>query len=111
MKKILLLAATATSLLSLALPTQAASFNCSKAGNATERAICANNRLGEADVRLDTTYKMLMRFSGYDSAIERDQRAWLRARNECGAKVTCINNEYNLRQRQLERELSAYQGG
>ena len=99
-------------MLLVSLPSQAASFNCKKAGNATEKAICANSRLSEADVKLANTYNILLRFASSDYAhydIRSDQQDWLKRRNMCGSRVACIQEEYQHRQAQLERALSSYQ--
>ena len=108
--RVLILAA-ATSLLFTTFSSQAASFNCKKASNATERAICANQRLNEADTKLDSTYTILMRFDGDNQRIKQDQKNWLRGRNQCGSRVACISEEYQHRQTELEQEIGRYQGG
>ena len=96
--------------LGLSITAQAASFNCNKAGNATERAICSNSRLSEADVKLANTYNILMRlskdYSRYD--LKDEQMQWLRDRNQCGSRVACISEEYQYRQQQLENALARF---
>lgn len=111
MKKSLLMLATAASLLAVSFSSQAASFNCKKASKPTERAICANQRLNEADTKLTNTYNILLRFGGDNSRIRSEQLQWLRDRNQCGNRVAFISEEYQHRQRQLEQEIGQYQGG
>lgn len=111
MKKSVYLAVTAV-VMSLSVSAQAASFNCNLARTATEKAICANSRLSEADVKLGNTYNILLRFAKQDYAvydIQESQRDWLKQRNECGSRVACIREEYAYRQTQLERDLQRYQ--
>lgn len=91
----------------LSTSAQAASFNCSKAGNATEKAICANARLSKADVKLANTYEIVMRLSDQSPYIRGEQLQWLKNRNQCGARVACISEEYQYRQQGLEDYLQA----
>ena len=99
------------SVMLLPLASQAASFNCKKASKPTERAICANQRLNEADTKLTNTYNILLGFGGDNRRIRNDQLQWLRDRNQCGNRVACISEEYRYRQQQLEQEIGQYQGG
>ena len=69
MKKSLLMIATAASLLAVSFSSQAASFNCKKASKPTERAICANQRLNEADTKLTTAASATINCSGCATAI------------------------------------------
>jgi uncharacterized protein len=66
----------------------AASFDCSKAANPTEVAICADARLSVLDARLQ---------AGFDARVRRDpgarqtERGWILARNAgCDKDVACI---------------------
>ena len=111
MKKTQMMITTAASLLAVSFSSQAASFNCKKASKPTERAICANQRLNEADTKLTNTYNILLGFGGDNRRIRNDQLQWLRDRNQCGNRVACISEEYRYRQQQLEQEIGQYQGG
>ena len=99
MKKSLLMLATAASLLAVSFSSQAASFNCKKASKPTERAICANQRLNEADTKLTSTYNILLGFGGDNSRIRSEQLQGLRYRNQCGNRGACISEAYQPRQR------------
>lgn len=108
MKKVLLLAATATGLLSLSLPGQAASFNCKKASNATEKAICANRVLSQLDDELNDNYEILLGYTTNSPRVKREQLNWLRERNQCRSQVACIHDEYRIRISQIQNEIENY---
>lgn len=82
----------------------AASFSCDAAKTKTERAICKNRSLNDADVEMATTYQIVLHalpMGGRDH--EKDiQQQWLKQRNACAAKVSCIANAYQQRQQQLD---------
>lgn len=93
----------------LTLPGKAAaaSFNCRRAGTATERAICGNLGLNDRDVRMAQLYDILRRLvpMGTRGAIMDRQSAWLRERNRCGGDRSCIGQAYDRRIRELNRVL------
>ena len=108
MKKSLLMIATAASLLAVSFSSQAASFNCKKASKPTERAICHNSQLSQADEAMNETYQILM---GYDSDkryIRNEQLRWLRERNQCGSRVACIGKKYEQRIQALQFQVEQY---
>lgn len=107
MNKVIMLSLIVASGLMLIPTTQAASFNCSKASNATEKAICANARLSKADDKLANTYEIVMRLSDQSPYIRGEQLQWLKNRNQCGSRVACISEEYQYRQQGLEDYLQA----
>lgn len=80
------------------------SFDCRKAGNAAERAICADGNLAALDRKMAATYRSVSRrVSGANKTrLRREQRGWLAERNRCGGNRGCINNLYRLRLDYLE---------
>ena len=82
------------------------SFDCSKAGTDTEKAICGSNTLSELDLRLSQAFKdARSRVSrAADGRISRDQKSWLNGRDKCGSNEQCIGNEMRYRVGQLELE-------
>lgn len=91
----------------VALPASAASFDCRKARAADERAICANRDLNDQDVRVDQLYgitRHLVPMGGRDAIIGQ-QRAWLKARANCGANRSCLARSYDQRLRALNAVL------
>lgn len=81
----------------------APSFDCGATKLPVEIAICANRRLAELDVELVQVYalaKARMTKQQSDALLE-TQRQWLRQRNACGGDVSCIENYYVSRIRQL----------
>jgi uncharacterized protein len=93
----------------LSLPGEAAaaSFDCRRAGTATERTICANLGLNDRDVRMAQLYDIVRRLvpMGARGAIMDRQSSWLRERNRCGGDRTCIGQAYDRRLRELNRVL------
>ncbi|EPX80111.1 lysozyme inhibitor LprI family protein [Litoreibacter arenae] len=59
-------------------------FDCARAGAAAEHTICAVPMLGALDRQLNAAY------AGAPEGLKASQRAWIGARNDCGADVDCI---------------------
>lgn len=70
-------------MLCLALPVQAASFDCTKASGALEKAICASPQLGVQDEEIAMAYRHLLGSvsTPWDELVKKSQREWLRARS------------------------------
>jgi uncharacterized protein YecT (DUF1311 family) len=80
-------------LLALTLPAGAAekpSFDCAKAGTATEKAICANGRLARLDRAIAKAWRALKDDFG---ELKDEQTAFLAQRDACGADVACLSRE------------------
>ena len=106
----LYLAALSTLLLSAALqPTQAASFDCSKAAAPDEKTICADRQLNDADVEMSVLYTQLKPLLGMGARgdMEDEQAAWLRRRASCGDDRACVSKAYDDRIRQLRNGFEA----
>jgi len=75
------------------------SYDCAKAGTATEHAICGDVILGRLDAELGQTYSQIRRsMSSSSFAPIRDrQRSWMNTRNSCGQNVACIEASYRQR--------------
>lgn len=103
------LAASAVVLLALATgsPGEAASFDCRKATQADEFAICDSRQLSELDVKMATIYDIVLKLVGMGTrgAIQDEQRAWLAARQACGADRSCIRDLYEARIKTLMAEV------
>jgi len=83
---------------------QAASFSCDAAKTKTEKSICKNRSLNDADVKMATTYQIVLHalpMGGRDSQKDA-QYQWLKKRNACAAGVSCIGKAYQQRQKQLD---------
>ncbi|MEQ1066430.1 lysozyme inhibitor LprI family protein [Acinetobacter sp. XH1741] len=83
---------------------QAASFSCDAAKTKTELSICKNRSLNDADVKMVTTYQIVLHalpMGGRDSQKDTQQQ-WLKKRNACAANVSCISKAYQQRQQQLD---------
>jgi len=102
-----LLAAGLLALLSLPGGAAAQSFDCGKAREADEIAICNDCALAQLDVKLATLYEVATSLvaMGQRGEIQGDQRNWLKARHSCGSDTGCIERDYNERIAELQRVL------
>jgi uncharacterized protein len=85
----------------------AASFDCRRATQPDEIAICDSRELSQLDVKMATLFQTVTRLVGMGvrGAIQDQQRVWLADRMACGADTACIRNLYQARIRTLEAEL------
>lgn len=83
----------------LASPLAAASFDCTHARAADEKAICADRSLNDRDVRMALLFDLDQRFlpMGGRDALRRGQAAWLLDRRQCGANIACLSRSYDRR--------------
>ena len=99
----------------LPVSTFAASFDCQKAALSAEKAICQFRSLNDQDVKMVTTFNILTHVlpMGGRDALRDEQQVWLKQRNACGGKVSCIARHYQQRQTQLDELLQTrvYQHG
>ncbi len=75
----------------------AASFDCGKASNPTEIAICDNPEISAMDELMGATYKRSFEFVGWmtKTQIKESQRAWIAQRNACLDDPDCIYSQYS----------------
>ena len=70
------------------------SFDCAKAGSASERAICGSLQLASFDRSVNWSYKIayddIKRNGDSLSSLVSSQQAWMRKRNACGSNVSCL---------------------
>ncbi|CAI0859781.1 lysozyme inhibitor LprI family protein [Serratia ficaria] len=92
-----------TGLLS-ASAAQAASFDCAKAVNADEKAICASRTLSDKDVEMATKYQFLRGLfaMGARGAMQDRQQGWLEQRRLCGSDAGCLAQSYKVRIAELD---------
>ena len=106
MKKLLSSALFLMSLLILS-QTHAASFSCKAPKLKSEQQICNDRGLNDADVKLATTYQIILHalpMGGRDA--EKDKQfQWLKQRNSCAANTSCLRRAYAQRQQQLDQLL------
>ncbi len=81
----------------------AASFDCSKAEAADEKAVCADRQLNDQDVEMAVLYTLLKPLLGGGARgdMEDEQAACLRRREACGADRACLGKAYQDRIQQL----------
>jgi uncharacterized protein YecT (DUF1311 family) len=79
------------------------SFDCARASNAVEQAICADPVLAELDVSVAAGYKKALRAASDKKALRAEQRQWLKqTHSQCSdAAFQCIQERYRERLSQL----------
>jgi uncharacterized protein YecT (DUF1311 family) len=85
------------------------SFDCAKAQTPVELAICSDASLTQLDVTMVNAYALVSRSLADKKPLIAEQRAWIKARNECASSadpVRCIRQQLTTRIQQLERYLS-----
>ena len=87
--------------------TWAASFDCASARLSTEKQICQVRSLSDADVKLSTTYYILLKAvpMGFRDQQKSQQSIWLKSRNDCQKNTKCIAKAYYQRQAELDQLL------
>jgi len=85
-----------TGMLALALPAQAASFDCAKAATKVEKLICGDQELSKLDDELAISYKAAQQNSAQGSALRQEQKQWMNERNGCGDSA-CVKQAYERR--------------
>lgn len=81
------------------------SFDCGKASNAVERAICADPELAALDVEMSAIYAQKRATVNGRAAEElvAGQRAWMRLRGRCGGDAACLARHMRERIAELRR--------
>lgn len=85
--------------------TPVASFDCQKAGSATEKAICSDVTLARLDRALGDAYTQAIASTGDGGGVERiqnEQRAWVKKRDACGGDLSCLTAAYDARLKALQ---------
>ncbi|WP_431223858.1 lysozyme inhibitor LprI family protein [Serratia sp. L9] len=87
-----------------ALSVQAASFDCTKATSDVEHAICNNPKLSDLDEQLNDNYQLAIANLPGDQAdaLRNAQRNWLKQRDACQGKESCLNDLFSQRATQLQ---------
>ena len=85
-----------------------APLNCAKAKSVTERMICGNYELGQAEARVATLYDWATALTamGQRAEIQDAQRAFLKTRDACKANLRCLRSAYEARIGELETVLA-----
>ena len=80
----------------LALPVQAAGFDCAKAGTKVEKLICGDAGLSKLDEELNAAYKTALQGGKQADTIKQAQKQWMKVRNGC-ADAACVKRAYEER--------------
>lgn len=83
-------------LLALALPAQAASFDCAKASTKVEKLICSDDVLSKLDEELNAAYKTALQDEKQADSIKQAQKQWVKERNVC-EDAGCLEMTYRSR--------------
>jgi uncharacterized protein len=70
------------------------SFDCSKASNPYEKAVCANPILSRLDNQLATIYKNARARSADPEALRKTQVDWIKNTRQCASNTSCIEKAY-----------------
>ena len=116
MRVTLLLMLIAASLYATGAHAQVASFDCAKAGSATEHAICATPSLGKKDIVLATYYDLLLNLSPavggmayreFNDQVRTGQRTWVKSqRDACQGNTGCLQRVYDERLKAMRKLLN-----
>lgn len=91
-------------------PVSAAGFDCKKAKQCPESAICEDAELSQLDDDLNANYSALRdcakKIGGSVQYLLDKQRDWLGDRATCGCDVDCLHTSYQARNGVLENTLA-----
>lgn len=75
------------------------SFDCKRAGNPTESAVCGSEELWVLDNAMANLYFLYKGNASTSRRVEflESQRTWLQRRDECGANLDCLAERYSSR--------------
>ena len=80
------------------------SFSCERAATPTEKSICSDPDLWPKDRAISAMYFWIR--DNAETALAEGvlsvQRAWLKARNDCGRDLRCLNEVYDQRLQELK---------
>jgi uncharacterized protein len=93
----------------LTVPANAASFDCTRAHAADERAVCASRLLSERDVEMAVRFDMLSGLvaMGTRGDMGDAQRAFLASRRRCSSDARCLARLYHTRIAVLKNQYDA----
>jgi uncharacterized protein YecT (DUF1311 family)/transcription elongation factor Elf1 len=85
------------------MSTISPSFVCGKASTESERLICSNNELAQADIQLAQAYKVAIGKAIDRSALKREQARWLKNQRDICPDVNSMLQVYQVRIAQLSK--------
>ena len=75
----------------------AASFDCTKAGSVTEKAICNNPTISALDDKLSEAYKNAKAKTNDEVKLKTEQIAWVKESRLCNGDTGCLEKSYKSR--------------
>ncbi|WP_404404124.1 lysozyme inhibitor LprI family protein [Pelagibacterium halotolerans] len=96
----------------LAGPAAAQSFDCAKASDATETAVCNSDLLSAFDTELAHVYRAALSANNGEGAsnLRTAQHQWIAQRNACGSDAACIGKAYRERIGSLTQTYDLFPG-
>ena len=91
----------------LALPVQAAGFDCAKAGTKIEKLICGEAEISKLDEELNAAYKAAVQDKTKAKAVRQAQKQWMKKRNAC-LDAACVKRVYEVRLHGLSSAIDAH---
>ena len=85
----------------LAMPVQAASFDCGKADAKVEKLVCAHVGLSALDEKLAETYQVVLKQAPDPGALKQRQKDWLEDLRHYCQTIQCLKGAYSTRIRVL----------
>lgn len=79
--------------LTLSFAAQAASFDCVKAGTKVEKLVCGDAEISKLDEEIAKVYGEVLKKSPDEALLKKQQRGWLKARNQC-KDISCLSDHY-----------------
>jgi uncharacterized protein len=101
---------TALVVFPLVSASHGASFDCAKASNLVENAVCSDAELSALDDTLSTVYREALNVPDGTNALKSSQRIWRKKRNTC-QNTACLKKVYAERIAELTRADSAPAAG
>lgn len=86
----------ASVLFAVAVPAQAASFDCAKAGTEVDHIICDTPEISKLDDELYPAYKAALQDKAKEKQIRQEQKQWLKNRSNC-TDADCVKLAYEKR--------------
>ena len=93
----------------VSLSASAASFDCTRARQPDEKAICASRTLSEMDVEMAVRFEMMTGLvaMGARGDMGDEQLAFLKKRHACGSNRVCLQSAYQARIQTLKDQYAS----
>lgn len=112
MKKLVSVCFALAALTTVARAANYAPLDCAEAASDAQKAVCANYKLGQGEARMATLFEWTTALVGMGQRgqIQDGQRAFIAAREACGAALRCLQELYAARVGELEKTMKDIAG-